>query len=281
MHDNNSEPLDLILLQKFYTQIPSKADTIFAESVKKVLSLFGESIRDNLVLDVRRSYNISEIEFFTNYDLVKKSLISLIGDKASKIVLDEIRNEISIRINDYSKSTIEDLLERIKLNDVITFLKNLKGHEHILFLWKNQVNAHMILLEYISSKNTSKIYFSRVKKPIECVSVIFDDLFVNKDPINIEIELINKIHLSNNSKQPTLIVADDCTAWFESKYKERFIQFEETLNRYFEKNYAIGICGFDMKNMNNIDFMKILPCFHYVIHESPWSIHKHGNNDAE
>jgi hypothetical protein len=75
----------LTVLDKLgYVPVPSKAEQIVSESIKKSFeSLFGQAAATIMLNNLSSLYGLSEEELTTNYDIFEKSLCKISGYGAS------------------------------------------------------------------------------------------------------------------------------------------------------------------------------------------------------
>jgi hypothetical protein len=88
----------LAVLDKLgYIPLPSKAERIFSESIKKCFErLFGQAATTIILNNLSSLYGLSEKELTTNYDIFAKSLYTLSGYGA-KIILAYIKEEMLVK----------------------------------------------------------------------------------------------------------------------------------------------------------------------------------------
>lgn len=257
-----------------YAELPSKFTIILADALDETLSLFGEKTKDVVISDACDTFNINPTDFFKDFEIVRKSIINIFGKKASKIVFKETAENLSRRLNHSSFKSLDELVEENTVMTINSFFQSLKGHEHIICLWKNPETITKILDGFFSSKNFPKICFG-VQTPMADTNIAFEELFSHSNPIQFETDKINTIHSSNHSKHPTMVAAGDCTKWFDDGHTEKFLAFEESLGKYFEQNNVCGLCGFDVTQINDDAILeRLLPCFDYLILDDPHSIYK-------
>ena len=94
----------------------SESELIFSDALKKVLSLFGNSVNEEII-DALNIARIHEQDFFRNYKLVDKILNQIFGSSVANIILEATKEEIQLVINANYSESLEKVLERIQLKN--------------------------------------------------------------------------------------------------------------------------------------------------------------------
>ena len=158
----------LAVLDKLgYIPIPSKAESIFSESIKKSFeTLFGKDAIPIILYNLSSLYGLSEKELTTNYDIFAKSLYNLSGYGA-KIILAHIKKEILVRavasslvseITDKEIANpnigVEYILKKISYSEVIEFVHRILAGMHVIFVYETENAKHKILDAFLGGSHS-------------------------------------------------------------------------------------------------------------------------------
>jgi hypothetical protein len=141
-----------------YIPVPSKAEQIVYESVKKSFRcLFGHQTTDVILNHLSSVYGLSEKELITNYDIFETSLYK-ISDYAAKVVLKYIRKEVLVEAlisQADSEITEEDILnpslgiadiiKKIGYDEITKFVQTIPAGEHIVFIYEKEDTKDKLL----------------------------------------------------------------------------------------------------------------------------------------
>jgi hypothetical protein len=88
-------------------------------------------------------YGLSENELFSNHDLFKKMLYTILGEGEANGIITSIKKELLAR-------AILNVLESIDLSieDILESIENVQAHEHVLFLYDSE-HILMVVLNYL------------------------------------------------------------------------------------------------------------------------------------
>jgi hypothetical protein len=114
-------------------------------SIKDSLERAGKSYSGALIRNMYSLYGLSENELFSNYDLFKKMLYTILGGEANGIIT-SIKKELLARaiLNGSSPTvremtnpslSIEDNLESIENVQALRLIAEISPHEDVLFLY--------------------------------------------------------------------------------------------------------------------------------------------------
>jgi hypothetical protein len=153
----------LALLDKLgYLPVPSQADHIVSESIKKSLeSLFGQ-VATRVILNYLASfYGLSEKELTSNYDIFEKSLFKISSYGAKKILKD-IRKQMLIETIKASLGSeiteqdilnpdigIGDIIKKISYHEVTKFVHEIPSGEHINLIYENEDTKDKVLSAFL------------------------------------------------------------------------------------------------------------------------------------
>jgi hypothetical protein len=215
---------------------------------------------------------------FPYYSITKDTFSELFDPEASEIIISSIRKEILRRVNLQTDDDIEQILNRIQKKELFKYLKNLTGHEHILFLWSNQQSRDKIMNQFFIQPSAPQGLMSAKKMKLENVeNITYSEVFENKEAaIQKEFQMIDQIHKKNLQLiWPTRLAGTDCTQWFKQGLTKEFLLLEKKADKYFEKNKISCICGYDINEIPNDRILKKLLNYHdYVVLDDPYFLFK-------
>ena len=146
-----------ILDELGYIPVPSKAENIVSDSIKKSFeSLFGKEATVSILNHLTSLYGLSEKELTTNYDIFEKSLY-IISNYAAKILLKYIKKEILIEtvaqfptaITEHDildpVTRIEDIVKKISNEEIIEFIHTIQAGEHLIFIYEREDSKDKVL----------------------------------------------------------------------------------------------------------------------------------------
>ena len=128
---------DLIqtLREMGYEPVLKDAASIFAQSSDTIFLKFGDKIKEDIVSHIK-AYDKRPIQDpFPYYSITKDLFSELFDDEAAAIIIESIRKDMLRRINVDTIESIEKVLDAIQKKELFNYLRNMKGHEHVIFLW--------------------------------------------------------------------------------------------------------------------------------------------------
>jgi hypothetical protein len=158
----------LTVLDKLgYVPLPSKAEHIVSESIKKSFeSLFGQAATIVVLNNLSSLYGLSEKELTTNYDIFEKSLYK-ISSYGAKIILGYLKKEILIEAVESSFASeiteqdivnpdvrIEDIIKKINYYEITEFVHRIPSSMHIVFVYKNEDTKYKVLDAFFCKSHT-------------------------------------------------------------------------------------------------------------------------------
>jgi hypothetical protein len=186
----------LAVLDKLgYIPLPSKAERIFSESIKKCFErLFGQAATTIILNNLSSLYGLSEKELTTNYDIFAKSLYTLSGYGA-KIILAYIKEEMLVKavaLSLVSEITEQDIvnpdievghiLKKIGYSEILEFVRRTQAGMHTVFVYENENTKHKILDAFLgeSYRRSNHSNTATLRNSIGNVTSIIRALISNK-----------------------------------------------------------------------------------------------------
>jgi hypothetical protein len=168
-----------------YVSVPSKAEQIVSESIKKSFeSLFGQAATAVMLNNLSSLYGLSEKELITNYDIFEKSLYE-ISSYGAKIILLHIKKEILIQAVESSLDSeiteqdivnpdfdIGDILKKISYSEVVEFVHRIVAGMHIVFVYENEDTKYKVLAAFLDGsyrKNNTNTVDNAVTSTIKAL----------------------------------------------------------------------------------------------------------------
>ena len=156
-----------------YIPVPSKAEHIVSESIKKSFeSLFGQATTAVLLNNLSSLYGLSEKELITNYDIFEKSLYK-ISSYGAKIILVYLKKEVLVKAIASSLASeitekdivnpdvgVGDILKKINYYEVIEFVRTILPGMHIIFVHENEDAKYKVLAAFLDEsyhQNTTTV----------------------------------------------------------------------------------------------------------------------------
>ena len=180
MRNQGQMASSLLLEKERYIPASSTAEPILYYSTKRSIEdLVGKELSRVLLYKISSVYKLSEKELLTNYDLLEKSLYKTLGKTANGI-LRKVRFKIlryavlvipgltmeDIRNPDIS---IPDILDRIRKEEILRFVREMPSHEHVAIFYKNENLKNEILSAYLDDTSNTDInngYSSTIPKGV-------------------------------------------------------------------------------------------------------------------
>jgi len=141
-------------------------DRLLYASIKDSLEQMGKSYSGALIRNMCSLYGLSENELFSNYDLFKKMLYTILGEGEANGIITSIKKELLARaiLNGSSLTvremtnpslSIEDILESIDSAQTLRIIAKISPHEHVLFLYKGENSLHIFSVKQNNLYNMS------------------------------------------------------------------------------------------------------------------------------
>ncbi len=266
-----------MLRKEGYELCLNNAATVFAQSSDAVFSKFGDKIKEDIIAYLRSITKLPWKYRFPYYSITKNTFSDLFDKEASEIIMELIRKEMLNRIDFDADGTLEEILDEIQKRELGKYLKNMSGHEHVLFLWSNKDFRDEVMKNFFIELEAPQGLISSEKTKLPAVeNVLYSDLLANKDTaIEQEFLMITQIHQQNKLEIPTRMAGIDCTEWFKNGLYSEFLSLENQIDKYFEEKNISCVCGYNKEEIpDSKTLRKLLECHSYVMLDDPHSIFK-------
>ena len=263
-----------------YEPVLKDAASIFAQSSDAVFLKFGEKIKEDILSHIK-SYDKRLVQDpFPYYSVTRDLFSELFDDEAAAIVIETIRKDMLLRINMDTKENIEKVLDTIQKKELFSYLRNMTGHEHIIFLWsKPHLRDNIMKKFFIQSIAPQGLMSIKEEKPDNIETVTYQEIFADKErATEYGFNTISHIHEKNTELiHPTRLAGIDCTQWFKQGLTEEFICLEEKIDKFSEKNKISCICGYDINKIpDKRTLKKVIKSHGYVMLDNPHMLFKSG-----
>jgi hypothetical protein len=260
-----------------YYPISSNNDRLLYASIKDSLEQMGKSYSGALIRNMCSLYGLSENELFSNYDLFKKMLYTILGEGEANGIITSIKKELLARaiLNGSSLTvremtnpslSIEDILKSIDRAQTLRIIAKISPHEHILFLYDSEATKEKILSAFFKSNRIACTRCLLSLKPCHRVpatnNITYDKLyeehrlakFLTKP---LEADLVKKwsywgtkLGLSNNPSNEKLakVADEDLTYWIDRDLTSELVELENIIGRHPAGNLSI-LCGSNISKL--------------------------------
>jgi hypothetical protein len=283
-----------ILDELGYVPIPSQADRILYDAARRSIERFGQS-SSKAILDHMCSIDgLSEEELLTNFDLLEKSLQTVLR-KGAEVVLHDIKTEIlthavlidpTITISEIRNPqlTIGNIIKRIRSAEALEFIREKASHKHIAFLYRNENAKNKIFSAFFDPNITAKASKGLLlyKKPSNGLSqvlnyvdssMLYEELLQESREKQVVarkladwVHSLKNLRLDNIKRDATRIASEDATWWLRNGFADHYsIGFEESVGRSLQDDLSV-LCGYNISEYSNNGTINTMIANHgYVI----------------
>lgn len=265
------------ILDLGYTSTSNKCAQIFSKILDRVFLDFGETIQNGLIREAQRKKLPQEFKF-PYYSLVEMSILDFMGDVSGRQILDLINSELTKQTN--IKSDIEGILNEISRRDIFEMMDKFTGHEHLLYLWKDEKTRDHVLEQFFKTGNGPKRLVSNKKISLENVqNLTYPELFENKEKAFTNYtKMILGLDETNLKDVHSKLAATDGFLWIEEGFGKEVLKMETGAHQYFIENLVSGICAYDIKKIPNRKYLQTLISSHeFVLLDDPFVLYEGGN----
>lgn len=265
------------ILDLGYTSTSNKAANIFGKILDQVFLGFGETIQNGLIKEAQNQKLPKEFKF-SFYSMVENSIYGFMGNLSGREVLNMINSELSKQTNIMSDA--EGIMNEISRREVFEKIDRFTGHEHVLYLWKNEKTRDFVLEQFFKTGNGPKRLVSNKKKSIKKVqNLTYSELFEAKENAFANYsKMILGIPEKNIKDEPTKIAASDGFLWIGEGFGKEVLEMEKGSHQYFMENLISGICAYDIKKIPNLKYLQTLITSHeFVLLDDPFVLYERGN----
>lgn len=269
-----------IIEKSDFIRISDKPEEKLADLITKTLEKrFGESTIKGIMEEASRINKKSYEEILLNPIMFFTTFEQIFGEPATEVITRTLEKDLNKQgIFIPADRLLDNLLNEIAKKDIIMFIQNLQGQEHILYLWETSNSRKTLLSQYFSTPTNAT----------KGVVAINDDEFVNIESITYhelekdksqalakECSFIDRVYSSNKSNSPTLFASEDCTWWFKQGLTNQVLEIEELLESFFKNNLWAYVCSYDINEIPSQELLKrLLSSHNYIILENPPIIFK-------
>lgn len=264
------------LLSKLgYRRVSDDVDRLLFEATRKAFEIFGDSA-ESLVRILARDNRLSEKEFLLNCDVIQRSLDSKLGKGIGKIIMNRIKCELFRYVpSANSNLDIKDVLDMIRLREIVSFIRTREGHEHMLFLYNNKNVKETVLSEFFgTTSSTGGILLVSPRHMPFAETMLYEQLLSEdrSKAMNRAFEWVYAIHAKNNSVKGTRIAGEDASWFFRNGLASEFMETEKLIGTTVAENISF-LCSYDITEIDDSYLEAIIPCHGFVILDEPLSIY--------
>lgn len=268
-----------ILDELDFYRVSDKPEETLADLVTKSLKKrFGEQTIKAILEEASSYYKKPYEEILLNPEIFFKAFQQIFGAPATKVISRTLEKDLEQQgISVPSDRLIDTMLNEISKKDVIRFIENLQGEEHILYFWSGQKSRDEILSEYFTSSDGSKLLIgNNPSNLVDVKNITFDELLKDKSQITTKFrELVTKAIASNKSGSGTRCAGNDCSLWFKHDTYKELLAVENMINEFQENHSLSFMCAYKKnKTLPNEKLREITDFHNYVILENPLRIYK-------
>ncbi len=206
----------------------------------------------------------------------------IFGKKITQLILKILHEDLYEKgLSSSPDNTMQTIINEIRKNDVFEFLQKTRGNEHIVYFWTSHDSRRSVFSEFLKHGKSMKGFISKDPKSSQDFPVItYDDLFSNpSNAIESEKNFLTSVHEKNTTEFPTHVAGDNCDRWFKEGLGKEFLELENSVEKYSQKELLSCLCGYDTQCIPNRETIEsILSCHQYVILDDPLVIYKRGVN---
>lgn len=172
------------------------------------------------------------------------------------------------------------------MQDIVEFVQNMEGGEHIIFLWENEENKNRIISEFFKEqyRGQSNGLFSVQRREINQVKNILYPNFYNTHKsafLDKAVEKVTRAVSVKDDNKSTRYAFEDDTWLMRRGLKKQVLDTEEALGKEVDKNLSL----FCMDHIHNIDddettVEKLIKTHGYVLIDAPLGLYKWRDTTA-
>ncbi len=267
------------MLKKLGYNPVTNVDQILTDSIKKALDELGGTTSRTLMRILSSLHGVPESEFLTNYSLVMKTLRDIFGEGANIISFLIKENVLQHLKHKNLDLTVEQMISYIREEETLDFILQLKGREHILFLYKNEDSKDKIISSFfdpsITSQTAAGLYSARPTKLKHINNILFQD-FVYLEKNESKKKALDwgfNLVASNKSDLPTRIGFEDLDWGLENGFADLVVEFETSTGRNFRENIS-HLCGYNVTRFSEKHAQTIVESHGYVITDEPLIVYR-------
>lgn len=262
----------------FYRISDKPEETLVDLVTKSLKKRFGEQTIKAILEEASSYYKKPYEEILLNPEMFFKAFQRIFGAPATEVISRTLEKDLEQQdISIPSDRLIDTMLNEISKKDVIRFIVNLQGKEHILYFWSGQKLRDEILSEYFTSSDVSKLLIdNNPSNLVDVKNITFDELLKDKSQITTKFrELVTKAIASNKFGSGTRCAGNDCSLWFRYNAYNELLAVENMINEFQENHSLSFMCAHNKNKTLPDEKLREITDFHnYVILENPLRVYK-------
>jgi hypothetical protein len=254
------------------------------DSLRKGVDYFGEPMSSLLFKYVCNSHNLKEEELIGKYGLLEKSINALFGDSSDIVISSIKRHLIEHSITKNPLLSVEEIIAQIRKAEVLDFIRNREGHEHIVFLYGSEKAKNIVLSEFFdpsASPYALKALISlnghhATTKFCGVQSIAYSEfLKVEKAKAMDEMfRWLGKIHKSNLSGRETRVAGEDASWFLRNGFESELLDAEQVMGKQVKDRMSV-LCSYSLYGIEKkSQIEKIIQCHEYVIIDEPFAVYR-------
>ena len=262
-----------------YARHLNKTASIFSESIDKVISYLGENSKNALISYISSLTKLPKNECFVYYDVTKNALNHVFGEKCANEVLDLVKEEILIHNGYSSNESLDVLMNDLSKQEVLEFIRTFNGNEHVLYLYKDKEEKNKIMSEYFSStKSLNGLLSLEPMNQKNVKNILYENLLIDREEAKKKVfEFLSEVQLKNPEETVSHFFAEDGSLWLMNGLTKQYLDTEQSLVEYVEKNPISFICACNLAEISDDRVLgELITSHNYVILDEPFIAYRKG-----
>jgi hypothetical protein len=196
--------------------------------------------------------------------------------------------------NQIKTSNINAILEQNEfgkisdnIEEIVEFVQNMKGGQHVIFLWENEESKNRMISEFFKQQfrgQSSGLFSLEPTEIKEIKNIVYPNFYDTHKSVFVEkaVEKVTRAMSANNSNKSTRYAFEDDTWLMQRGLKKEVLDTEKALGKEVDKNLSL----FCMDHRHNLDddeetIDKLIKAHGYVLIDEPLTLYKwKGGNTA-
>jgi hypothetical protein len=262
---------------------------IVSDAVYSVFNKLGEHITALVIRNLCKINNRTEQQLFRRCDLVEGSIRAMFG-RAADFFIDEIKDElVPFSLAKKPGLSLEEIANEMREVEVMRFVGNLAGHEHVGFIYNRKATKDAVLsqfFDHLAAPRTQALISlsscgaegkSAAGKFEKVQSIITYDEFLKvkekSEAMDVMFKWIWDIHKSNQSGRETRIAGEDASWFLRNGFENEFLDAERMMGRRLHDKMSV-LCSYDAEGITLASQLKrVIESHRYVIIEQPMAVY--------
>ena len=168
-----------------------------------------------------------------------------------------------------------------KMSEIVDFVRNVSGSEHLLVLWNDPQTKDKLVSEFFNKAHSgnSKGYFSVNPYDDNSVDNTIYEKYFEQHGTQFLPQAVDKVVATvgaNNSDSSTRYAFEDDTWLIERGQTEQLIRTEEQLGKKIDENLSL-FCFDNISRLDEAKLKRMIPAHGYVLLTNPLSLYKFRN----